>query len=526
MKNWFQSMRKYQWAIFSGVLIGTSYIPFPPWAVLFCYAPLLFWANSPDRSLKEVFWGGWWTQFVLTLIGFHWIAYTANEFAYIPWPLAILILFIFSSLMHIYIPLALVLGKKFFKPYFLLAAPLLLSLAERYYPAIFQWHLGYTYHYAGLPIFHFADIIGTAGLSTLTLLCSGFWAWWWPRRKDPQTQSRKWAATVLTLFIALNILGSFYGQKWNQTDSTLQVSLIQANIGNLEKVYAEQGRAYQASIVSRFLELTQKQIQQQKSDLIIWPETAFPDFLDSHLLERKHTQQLVNGLFPLDTPLMTGAYSKDPQSDGSVEQSTYNALFLVRPDGTSFSPPYRKTHLLAFGEYLPLSERFPILLKWLPFVSNFGRGLGPSVLSLQRENQPDLNFGGQICYESLYPHFSRELAKKGSHFLVNVTNDSWFGRPFEPYQHMYMTLARGLENRRPVLRSTNTGVSTVMLANGKVLEQSPLHQEWAGHYNVPYLSEPPVTFYTQWGHFDFLVYIVILIVLLIKGLGYAKSRNA
>ena len=106
--------------------------------------------------------------------------------------------------------------------------------------------------------------------------------------------------------------------------------------------------------------------------------------------------------------------------------------------------------------------------------------------------------GGQICYESLFPGFSRSLAALGAQFIVNVTNDSWYGSWQEPYQHLYMTLARGVEFRRPVLRVTNTGVSSVVLASGDILEQSPIHQPWAGLYEVPYLTTPPATFYQNW----------------------------
>ena len=102
--------------------------------------------------------------------------------------------------------------------------------------------------------------------------------------------------------------------------------------------------------------------------------------------------------------------------------------------------------------------------------------------------------GAQICYESLFPGFSRSLAELGAQFIVNVTNDSWYGSWQEPYQHMYMTLARGVEFRRPVLRVTNTGISTVSLASGEILERSPIHQPWAGLYEVPYLKNPACYF--------------------------------
>jgi len=107
--------------------------------------------------------------------------------------------------------------------------------------------------------------------------------------------------------------------------------------------------------------------------------------------------------------------------------------------------------------------------------------------------------GPQVCYESLDPLFSSSLALKGADILVNVTNDSWFGPRFEPLQHLYMTLARGLETRRPMLRSTNTGISSAILADGTVLQLSPLYTRWAGLYDVKFQKNAPVTFYSRFG---------------------------
>ncbi len=157
-------------------------------------------------------------------------------------------------------------------------------------------------------------------------------------------------------------------------------------------------------------------------------------------------------------------------------------------------PHYSKTILLAFGEYIPGEQVFPAIRDWLPETGHFARGAGPTQLL----HWNGYKMGAQICYESLFPGFSRSLAALGAQFIVNVTNDSWYGSWQEPYQHLYMTLARGVEFRRPVLRVTNTGVSSVVLASGDILEQSPIHQPWAGLYEVPYLTTPPETFYQNW----------------------------
>lgn len=131
--------------------------------------------------------------------------------------------------------------------------------------------------------------------------------------------------------------------------------------------------------------------------------------------------------------------------------------------------------------------------------------------------------GPQICYEGLYPWFSRGLSKAGAEIFVNVTNDSWFGTYFEPRQHLYMTLARAIEFRRPLLRSTNTGITTAILANGEILEMSPMGKEWFGQFNVPYRRAPPHTFYERlepaWP------FLIAAAVFLIGGFGRARRES-
>jgi apolipoprotein N-acyltransferase len=270
----------------------------------------------------------------------------------------------------------------------------------------------------------------------------------------------------------------------------MRVLLVQGNIGNFEKMSAELGRGYQQGILQAFLDLTDRALQAETRpvDFALWPETAFPALLGEGFPPNPYSERLREFLQTRRLPLVTGAYSADPRSELLT-----NSLFVLDPNGAIVPPHYSKTILLAFGEYIPGEDWFPIIREWLPPTGQFARGPGPTMLL--RWN--GFRMGPQICYESLFPWFSRALSNLGAQFIVNTTNDSWYGNWQEPWQHMMMTLARGVEFRRPVLRATNTGISTVGLANGDVLEQSPLHQPWAGVYEVPYLKEPPATFYQR-----------------------------
>lgn len=525
------SLRNYLWPFVSGLLIGTSYIPFPPWALLFCYAPLWIFLFHKAKTWKEGFAAGWWTQFTLSLIGFHWVAYVSKQFGGFPWPVAAVVLLLFAAAVHLYIPITTALVVYLKQKYSwslsktLVAAALFLSIAERIWPAIFPWHLGYTLLWAKIPAYNWADVIGFEGLSTIVLLLNAWIAWIWEHRQQKNIL-RKHVSLVAAFLVAINLSGFFHGQSWNKFDRKLTVSIIQANIGDFEKVYAEQGQAnFQESIIQKFLDLTRQEVvANPQTELLVWPETAIPDYMDSYNSLGKIPRLLGAGLTPLGKTLLSGSYSKDAPGEKSPRQ-TYNALFLLDSNAFVIDRPYRKTFLLAFGEYLPFSENFPFLLKLLPFISNFGRGQGPQVMNYPH---PDgaIKIGGQVCYEGLYPDFTRGLAEKQADLLANVTNDSWFGWPFEPRQHLYMTLARAIEVRRPLIRSTNTGISTVVLANGDVLQQSPLHQEWHGTYEVLMKKTPPTTDFVLWGHYDWILILIALIALLVKGVKDARPHRA
>jgi apolipoprotein N-acyltransferase len=480
-------------AIFSGILIGTSYIPFLPWAVLFCYVPLWFDVLKA-KSSKAVFIKAWLTQFVLTLIGFNWIAYVSHEFGFLPWPVAILILIIFAGIFHLYIPLAVTIADVLRRRFSLNEFPTLLlfagltSLGEMLWPTLFSWNLGYTFLWIHSPIAQVAEKIGFLGLSFLLLLANACLAWSF--LSGDKKKILACLFVTLLAFSGLHLMGMRLQKKWQDNDAHLRVLQVQANIGNLERYMAERGTGFQDYIVQQYFSLTKEGLKQfPQSDLVIWPESAFPDYLNPTELYRENAAKLNHFVQEIKKPLLTGSYSRESQANGSMKD--YNAMFLYDENMQAVGF-YHKTNLLVFGEYTPLSEQFPYLTKISPAGSGFYRGLGPKVIPFR-----DYQIGAQICYESLDPYFSAQLAKLGADFIVNLTNDSWFGATFEPYQHMIMTLARAIEVRRPLLRTTNTGITTAILADGTVLSQSPIGQPWFGHFDIGFKKNSEMTFYTQ-----------------------------
>lgn len=504
---------RYLLAILAGILVGTSYIPFPPWAIFFCWTPLWYvWLQEESLrpgSLKRIFWSGWLTQLVLTAIGFSWVSYTIHEFGNIPWVFAILAQAAYCGFANLYVPLAGLAWMIFTHSLHLsrtqkiIALPLFMSLGERTYPMIFDWHFGYTWLWAKFPAYHLADIFGFIGLSFFGLCFNGIVLWTVLRYR----QGRSWipgAASVPAIFVALNAWGYFHSLALEKPDASLKFLIVQANIGNQEKLAAEKGWAYRDTVLGRFMTETQNGVDAArgtKIDFAIWPETAFPEVIEDANLSFGYPLKLKQYIQSINTKLITGGYGRLP-STGQIT----NSFFVMDQSGRWMAPPYHKTILLAFGEYFPLADYFPRLRDKFPEVGNFGRGPGPTVLDLG-----ELKIGAQICYEGLFDWFTRALANGGAEVLVNVTNDSWYGQWQEPYQHGWMTLARAIEVRRPLVRSTNTGISTVILADGKILELSPLHKEWFSIYDVPYVKNPGPTVFMTWG-FYFLPGLMLLIL--------------
>ncbi|MGZ8224812.1 MAG: apolipoprotein N-acyltransferase, partial [Methylobacter sp.] len=270
--------------VLSGILIGTSYIPFPPWASLFCFVPLwIFWRQQ--TSFKDVFLGGLITAFIFTLIGFNWVTYLLHEFAHLDWPIAMIGMLFYAVIAHLFVPMAGILWlwgqNKFNWPDWLSLSlmALITALCEAYSFTLFDWNFGYSWYGANIPIYQWTEIIGFSGLSAATLLGNLplYVAW-----KNRKLKSGKIIlATVIIGFILLNMGGLWIKGKLPQPDASFKTLLIQASIGNSEKMAAELGKGYPREILRRYTTLTDKALTSAatKIDFVLWPETAFPGLL-------------------------------------------------------------------------------------------------------------------------------------------------------------------------------------------------------------------------------------------------------
>lgn len=495
----------------SGLLLGVSvlpirFIPFGHWAIFFGFVPL--W-NAWLQDEKNIFFRGWITQFFLTLLAFNWLAHTMREFSFMPWPVAILVLVLFSAVANLHIPLAGVLARRIFsrkiysEPSRIAAIFLLTALGERYFPMIFRWNLGYVWFFEGWPGFHFADVVGFQGLSTFSLAVNALilfaWRqfrsrmlrWWWPLLA---------AGGVIFL---INGAGLYRETRLVSPSGKISALLVQANIGNKQKHEAEHGAKSQEAILDKYLHLTEKGLTSARPDFVLWPENAFPDFILDANLSYGASSRLKGLVQKNAVDLITGGFGLNDR------EKITNSIFAIGREGNWLAAPYQKTILMPFGEYVPGAEFFPGIKKLLPHVRDFGAGAGPQVAQIRGKS-----LGFQICYEGLFDWFSRDLARQGADIFINVTNDSWYGAWQEPYQHFYMTMGRAVETRRPLIRATNTGISGVALASGEILAASPIDQEWIREYEVPYVAGAPLSPFSAHGYWVLPVILCLALVLL------------
>ena len=159
------------------------------------------------------------------------------------------------------------------------------------------------------------------------------------------------------------------------------------------------------------------------------------------------------------------------QEDGANGPVLYNRAYFINADGET-TGSYDKMHLVPFGEFVPFRKLLWFVNKLVEMVGDFGRGEKSPVFALK-----DKHFSVFICYEVTFPDLVRQPVKEGAEFLVNVTNDAWYGRSAASYQHMAMVAMRAVENRVPIVRAANTGITGTIDAGGKIHHATDLFVE-------------------------------------------------
>jgi apolipoprotein N-acyltransferase len=262
----------------------------------------------------------------------------------------------------------------------------------------------------------------------------------------------KHLAASLLLVIAMYGYG-MWRMPENAAPSTLRVRVVQPNIEQAMK-WKPEGKV---EAMRRLTQLSHIRTDAEVPGVIIWPETAMP-----YLLEGSENWPVMMDTFvPPGAALITGVLRKERGAS-----RIYNSVIAVFPHGKQFVL-YNKHQLVPFGEFVPLRDVLP-LDKITPGNTDFSRGNGPETLATSFAGA----FSALICYEAIFPDLS--VAETRPEWLLNVTNDAWFGNSPGPYQHADMVRIRAIEQGLPLVRAANTGISMVVDPYGRILKSLSL----------------------------------------------------
>jgi apolipoprotein N-acyltransferase len=290
--------------------------------------------------------------------------------------------------------------------------------------------------------------------------------------------------------------GLLRNQTWtHEIGLPIRVSMIQGNIAQDQKWRPE-------NKINTLLKYKRMTEEHWDSNVIIWPETAIPAYLDQ--VEENFLAPLANEAKRHNTDLIISVPVQD-----TAPLKNFNAV-ITRGKEQGI---YRKSHLLPFGEYQPLQPLSGFVLDMIHIrLGNFTPGA---------ENQPLLKAGGYpfitlICYEDVFGDLSIRGLPEAA-FLVNVTNDGWFGNSLEPQQHLQMARMRAMETGRFLLRATNTGMTAMVSPKGEIINQAPLFQETALTGAIT-----PMGGMTPYANLGDKPVIGVMVILLLGLLGYGR----
>ncbi|MDJ0805378.1 MAG: apolipoprotein N-acyltransferase [Gammaproteobacteria bacterium] len=439
-------------AVLAGILTTGAFAPFAIWPLAILGPALLFqlWLKNPGGGFRLGFFFG----LGMMGTGVTWLHVSIAQFGNIGWFLPILITLVFVVLMALYYGLLGWLSERFETPdrlKLLGVYPALWVLVEWFrgwFLSGFPWlELGHAQ--IDTPLAGFGPLLGGLGVSYVTALSAGLGLLVLKPGK-----ARPFAISGL-MGIWLSGWGLLQVQWSQQSAEPIEVALVQGNIPQEEKWELDQ----LVPSLTLYARLTKENLG---TDLIVWPETAVSAF--QHQVDEAFLQPLEQELKARGTELVFGVVRLG--EDGSRYYNSMVSMGKLRDH-------YSKRHLVPFTEYLPWK---PILTGLVDFftipMSDFTPGSKPKPLMRVGEHQ----VGMSICYEDAFGTEMAEALPEAA-YLINASNDAWFGRSLAPHQHLQIARMRALETSRYLLRATNTGISAIVGPDGALLARTPLMQE-------------------------------------------------
>jgi apolipoprotein N-acyltransferase len=493
--------------LLAGAGLVLSFAPFAyyPLAIIFTATLFYFWSKvTPARAA--------WLGFVFGLgqfgAGASWVYVSIHEFGFMPAPMAAFLVFLFVAYLSLFPAIAGWLQARVMKPgtcRLIFAAPVLLVLMEwmrGWLMTGFPWlNLGYSQ--SNSLLMNLAPLIGVYGMSLvvaiLAALAASIIIW-----KGGLSR-----LLAIALFASMFFIGWAAGivQFVEPAGKKIDIALLQGNVPLSEKW--KPGASQQ--IISHYVALSRDVVN--SSAIIVWPEGAVPD-----------SWQHVSDWLAISLPRRQNGSMPD-YLIGTIDTMPggeyYNAAISISDSNTKpeANEIYRKQHLVPFGEFLPFKPILGWLIDYLKIpMSDFSSWQGV---------QPDIELSGwpvsvSICYEDA---FGEELAKNvsGAAFLINVSEDAWFGDSLAPHQRLQMAQIRARESGRYFVRAANTGITAVINEKGEII--SRLEQFTTGVLKASVVPIEGQTPYVRFGNSLFLALLIFwfLPVLYIRLKGGKRS---
>ncbi len=473
--------------------------------LLWIIYPLLLWLLGGAQTRKQVFFVGWLFAFGQFVCGLYWLSYSlfvdiAKWWWALPFSIAGLPFYLafytgFAALIWKAVPVRGYARLLTFVVLFMVGEWLRGHLLTG-----FPWNLTAHGWIAWLPILQSYSLIGAYGLGFLTLAAAVAPALF-ADPEYPARQAVKICLAGIALLIALGMWGAVrLSHDTGATVKDVTVRLVQPNIAETDKWSPQLARQNFETLLT----LSRRPAEGETPSIVVWPESAVPWPLDINAA----IPRAMTTVIPPGGLLLTGTIRRDRDAAG---YRYYNSLQVLDASGDIIGH-YDKAHLTPFGEYMPLRHFLPV--DGLAVSSNdFSEGSAP--VTLRFDQAPP--FTPLICYEAAFPESIPPKARP--QWLLNITNDGWFGDSAGPRQHMAQARARAVEQGIPLLRAANTGISVVVDPYGKIIQSLPLQVAGIIDAGLPVaINEQPL--YARYGDSAFIILLVVGIAYIVKNLHY------
>jgi len=503
-------------AFTAGAASALALAPFNAWPILFLTFPILIWLiDGSGAGRWNGVWhaaaAGWCFGFGYFVAGLYWIGYAflvdAKTFGWLL-PVAV-------AGLPAYLAIYTGLGVAAARLLWVRGGARVLALAVTMTAA--EWLRGHllsgfpwnTFGYALSEPLALAQGVSLVGIWGLTFLAVAIFAT--PALlADDRADTRYPYLGVLLGLLLLAAIGGYGAARLanhpTQMVSGVKLRIMQPNLPQDAKF----NYSAKAEVMARYLNLSNRLTGPQSkgvhdANILLWPEAAFPFFLTR---EPDALAQIAALLAP-DTELITGAVrAAEPSASGHLR--AYNSIYVIDPNG-SIRGVYDKLHLVPFGEYLP----FQALLEKLG-LQQLTKVTG-GFLAGERRRTMDVPSAPKmlplICYEAI---FSGSAVPRGEQpgWIVNVTNDGWFGISSGPYQHFQQARMLAIAEGLPLVRAANSGISGVIDPLGRILNSLPLGVEDVLDAGLPRAIAPP--FYARYGNYPMILFAVISLTIVTR----------